>query len=142
MAGKVRDVMTKNPVALPGSTSLVEAAQAMKERNIGNVLVVDSNAGEKLIGLVTDRDIVIRGIAEDHDPNDTTLEEIASKDLTSVSAEDDLDQVVQDMAQKKIRRVPVLEGQRAVGVLSLGDLAEQLDPKSVLAQISAAPATR
>ena len=85
MAQEIREVMTQDVVALPTDTSLADASRAMRERDIGDVLVVD---GERLTGIVTDRDIVIRAIAEDRPPGETTLGELATGDVTSLSPED------------------------------------------------------
>jgi CBS domain-containing protein len=138
MATKVSELMNKQPIKLPSSSPIVDAARKMAEAGIGAVLVED---GDKLCGVVTDRDITIRAVAKGRDPSKTRLSEICSSDLATVSADAELEQVLQVMREKAVRRVVVTDGQRkALGVLSLGDLALERDPRSVLGQISAAPA--
>jgi len=133
---KVADVMTPDPVVCGADASLVEAATAMRDRNIGNVLVERDGA---LCGIVTDRDIVVRGLAEGNDPGELTLGDIATTELETVSPNDDVDEVVSKMEGSAVRRIPVVDGGRAVGILSIGDLAEDQDRNSALGQISSAP---
>lgn len=137
MAKSVRDVMTPNPILLPASTPVLEAARQMRENDIGDVVV--EKAG-KLCGIVTDRDIVIRAVAEGKNVETTDLESICSKEVTSVSPDQSEEEAVRLMRQKSIRRLPVIENGKVVGIVSLGDLAIDKDPQSVLGKISAAPA--
>jgi signal-transduction protein with cAMP-binding, CBS, and nucleotidyltransferase domain len=140
MATKVSELMNKQPIKLPSSSPIIDAARKMAEAGIGAVLVED---GDKLCGVVTDRDITIRAVAKGRDPSNTKLSEICSNDLATVSEDDELDQALQVMRDKAVRRVVVTDRQhKALGVLSLGDLALERDPRSVLGQISAAPANR
>jgi CBS domain-containing protein len=131
--------MTKNPITLSASTSIHEAAKKMRDADVGAIIVEENG---KICGIVTDRDVTIRGIAEDKDPKSTKLSEVCSKDVTTVPPDDDVEHVVAIMRDKAIRRVPVLENGQAVGILSLGDLAIERDSKSALGQISAAPPNR
>ena len=133
-AQKVRDVMTENLVTLPSWAPLVDAARRMKEADIGDVIVLDDG---NLCGLVTDRDIVVRAVAEGKDPRSSTLDEICTHEVTTVGPDDSLDRVVQIMRQQAVRRVPVVEAGRPVGIVSIGDLAIERDPDSALADISA-----
>ena len=135
MPPTVRDVMTADPVALEAKTSVTEAAQKMKERDIGDVIVLE---GDRLCGVVTDRDIVVRALAEERDPGATKLGDICSREVVTVAPGDDLTTAGDVMRQKAIRRVPVVEGGRPVGILSMGDLAVERDPNSALGQVSAA----
>jgi CBS domain-containing protein len=135
MAQEIRDVMTQDVVALPTDTSLADASRAMRERDIGDVLVVD---GDRLAGIVTDRDIVIRAIAEDRSPSDTTVGELATGDVTSLSPEDSVEDAIRIMRDQAVRRIPVVENHRPVGIVSIGDLAVERDPNSALADISVA----
>ena len=125
MAKKVRELMSKNPIQLASSSPVAEAARQMRDKNVGAVIVEDNG---KICGVVTDRDIAIRAVAEGRDPATTRLADICSKGLTTVSPDEDLDRAVQIMREKAIRRVPVVDGNnRPVGVLSLGDLAIDRD---------------
>ncbi|HEV2766254.1 MAG TPA: CBS domain-containing protein [Acidimicrobiales bacterium] len=135
MPPTVRDVMTADPVALDAQTSVTEAAQKMKERDIGDVIVLDD---DRLCGVVTDRDMVVRALAEERDPAATKLGDICSRDVVTVAPGDDLTTAGDLMRQKAIRRVPVVEGDKPVGILSMGDLAVERDPDSALGQVSAA----
>ena len=137
MAECIRDVMTTNPETLPESTTVREAAEAMRANDIGDVVVVDDNG--KLSGILTDRDIVVRVVAEGRDPRTTRIGDIASRDLTAVSPEDPVDRAVQLMRDKAIRRLPAVDKGKPVGIVSIGDLALDRDPGSALADISAAP---
>jgi CBS domain-containing protein len=89
-------------------------------------------------GIVTDRDIVVRAVADGRDPASTTLGEVGSTDVVALSPDDTVERAVEIMRQKAIRRVPVVEGGRAVGIVSIGDLAAERDPDSALADISSA----
>jgi CBS domain-containing protein len=135
MGQMIRDIMTKNPLMLRADATVQEAARAMRDRDIGSVLVTED--GNKLCGILTDRDIVVRGLAEGKDPSRTTLREICSEALAHLTPQDEVDNAIKLMAKKGIRRIPVMEGERAVGVLSLGDLALARDGDSALASISA-----
>ena len=135
MAQTVRDVMTQNVVTLPRSAPLRDAARRMKEADIGDVIVMDDGT---MCGVVTDRDIVVRAIAEGKDPDSARLEEICSHEVVSVGPDDPVDRAVQLMRQRAIRRLPVVEGRTPIGVISIGDLAIELDEHSGLADISAA----
>lgn len=137
MAQNVRDVMTADPLLLQKDATVTEAAMAMKGQDIGDVLVMD---GERLFGIVTDRDITVRCVAESKDPQATRLGAIASTDLTTCEADHEVHQAVEAVSEKAIRRLPVIENGKPVGILSLGDLAEDRDPESALADVSAAPA--
>lgn len=134
----IRDIMTPNPFTMHASATVAQAARVMRDRDIGDVLVEDKG---KLVGIVTDRDIVVRVIAEGKDPSTTRLVEGETCDLVTVSPEDDVDEVVDKMRTHAIRRIPVVENGSPVGIVSLGDLAVARDPRSVLGDISAAPAT-
>ncbi len=137
MAERIGDVMTTNPETLPESTTVREAAEAMRANDIGDVVVVDDNG--KLSGILTDRDIVVRVVAEGRDPRTTRIGDIASRDLTAVSPDDPVDRAVQLMRDKAIRRLPAVDKGKPVGIVSIGDLALDRDPGSALADISAAP---
>jgi CBS domain-containing protein len=132
----VRDVMTTSVVGLAANATLVDAARDMRVFDIGDVLVVD---GDQVTGIITDRDIVIRAIAVDRDPAQTTVGEVATLNPVVVSPDQPAAEAVQLMRDHALRRLPVCENGHLVGVLSLGNLATERDPESALADISAAP---
>jgi len=132
----VQDMMTPDPITLPETASLADAAQKMREAGIGDVVVLDDGA---VCGIVTDRDIVVRGIAEGRDPRSTTLAEVCSRELTTLSPDDQVGTAARLMREHAVRRLPVVKRGRPVGILTIGDLAVQQDPESALADVSAAP---
>jgi len=136
MAQRIKEVMTPDPVTVEANAPIAEAAKAMRESDIGTVIVLDRG---KVSGLVTDRDIVVRGIAEGADPRSTPVRKVCSSNPLTLSPSDDVDKAVKVMREKSVRRLPVVEGSRPVGIVSIGDLAMDKDPKSALADISAAP---
>jgi CBS domain-containing protein len=133
MGGQLRDVMASNPVTLTADTPIVEAAKNMKEKDIGDVIVLD---GDKMCGVVTDRDIVVRAIAEGLDPSDTKLGDVCSGDVVTLSPDASVDEAVKLMREKAIRRIPIEEDGKPIGIVSLGDVATQRNPNSILADIS------
>ena len=139
MAKTIRDLMTPNPTSLSKTASVLDAARAMRDANIGNVIVLDQ---DKVCGIVTDRDVVIRAVAEGRDMANTRLQDICSQELTTVSPDNAVDDAVRLMRDKAIRRLPVVEHGKPVGVVSIGDLALEKDPDSALGEISGAPANR
>ena len=136
MSQTVRDVMTTDLVECNSSTSLADAARMMRDRDIGTVLVTAEGV---LRGIVTDRDIVVRCLADAADPS-TPIGNACSEDLATASPDDSIDTAVELMRSKALRRLPVVDGDRTVGIVSLGDLARDREPQSALADISAAPA--
>jgi CBS domain-containing protein len=131
----VKDVMTTTVVYLPSETTLAEAARTMREQDIGDVVVAD---GEGLTGVVTDRDIVVRAVAERCDPSTTTIGEIMTHDLLTVRPDDSVAHCATLMRDHAIRRMVVCDDSGLVGIVSIGDLAAQIDPESVLGGISEA----
>jgi CBS domain-containing protein len=136
---RVADVMTATVETVQTDRSLADVARAMKEQDVGAVVVVDG--GQRVRGIVTDRDLAIRGVAEGSGP-DTPVVAILSEELVTVSPEDTVRTAVKTMRDHAIRRLPVVVDERPVGIVSLGDLAIERDPHSALAEISAAPANR
>jgi len=133
----VRDVMTKDPICLDANSTLIDVGKEMRDADVGAILVTEA---DQLTGIVTDRDIVVRAIADARDPNDARAGDICTSDLETLSPDQELGNAVRRVKEANIRRLPVVEDGKPVGILSLGDLAEQLDPESVLADISGAPA--
>ena len=104
MAQKIRDVMTPNPTALPATTSIADAAHAMRDKDIGDVIVLDG--GNRVCGMVTDRDIVVRAVADDRHPSEVRLGDICSRDLTAVGPDDAVEDAVWRMRENALRRLP------------------------------------
>ena len=132
---KVSDVMTRDPKTLPASATVRDAAREMERSGLGAVMV-DSNG--ELSGLVTDRDIVVRCLARNGNCDEMPLHAICSSFLATLSPNDTVKNAIALMSKKAIRRIPVVEGGRAIGILSIGDLAQNRDPYSALGGISAA----
>lgn len=130
----IRELMTGDPVALEGFCTLTDAARAMRDHDIGDVLVLDHG---HLFGILTDRDLVVRAMADNLPPT-TKLSQICTRSPISASPNDTIEDAIQMMREHAIRRLPIVEYTRCVGVISLGDLAEHRDPQSVLANISEA----
>ena len=134
---QVRDIMTAAPETVTLDTPLTGAARLMAHRDIGDVIVIEPGT-QRVAGIVTDRDIAIRAIAEGRNPDSTTVEEIFSRDLVAASPDDSVGRVIELMEDLKVRRLPVVEADRAVGIVSLGDLAVETNVGSALAEISSA----
>ena len=135
MADTVRDVMSEKPETVEPSDTVTEAAKKMKSAETGALLVTD---GDELKGIVTDRDIVLRAVAEGNDPDDTKVEDVCSTDTTSIESDASIDDAIKRMRDDDIRRLPVVDDGEPVGIISLGDLAIAKDEDSALADISAA----
>ena len=134
----VSDVMTKNPVVCESQTPVVDAARLMRDHGIGDVLVSDGN---QFLGIVTDRDIVVRCIAEGGDTTRTTIGDVCSDEIASVDVDATVDTAARLMRDIAVRRLPVMNGDRLVGIVTLGDLAVNVEPQSALADISSAEPT-
>ena len=133
----VNDVMTRNVRTLAPGATVADAAKAMRELNVGVIPVCE---GDKLLGVVTDRDIVVRAVAEGLDGG-TPLSTVMSSDVHTARETDDLDTVLADMASRQIRRLPVLDASlRLAGIISIGDIAvkgqDEEDVGQSLADIS------
>jgi CBS domain-containing protein len=133
----LREVMSPDPVTVPATATVLEAAQCMRDRDIGDVIVLD---GSRVAGIVTDRDVVVRAVAEGRDPTSCTVRDVCSGDVATLSPDDTIRRAVDLMKQQAIRRVPVVEDGRPIGIVSIGDLAIEANGERALAGISAAPA--
>jgi CBS domain-containing protein len=123
----VRDVMTENPRSIATSASVVEAARLMRQEHFGSLPVADD---EKLVGMITDRDITTRVVAEAADPKITSVADVCSRDLISVEADNDLEEALQLMARHQVRRLPVVENGRLVGIVAQADIALRENEKT------------
>jgi CBS domain-containing protein len=139
MSEQVKDVMTSDPITVAAGDSVVEAARRMREAAVGSMIVMD---GDRIHGIVTDRDIAIRVVAEGSDPAQTRVQEITSDNPVTLEPESSVDDAIRVMSDRAIRRLPVVEDGRPVGIVSLGDLAIDRDPGSVLGEISSAAPDR
>jgi len=117
---KVRDVMTKSVATVSPDTTIRDAAQIMQQHNVGSVPVVDATG---LVGIITDRDIVVRNIAQGQDPLSTPVKNIMTAQVMTADPEEDVHTITRKMSTQQIRRVPVVENQKLVGMVSLGDIA-------------------
>jgi CBS domain-containing protein len=140
MAKQVRDVMTADPACVTASDTADRAAQLMRDHDVGSIVVTDDSGA--VHGIVTDRDVVVRAVADGKNPSECKVSEVCSSDPAVLSADDSVEGAVQRMREQNIRRLPVVEDGKPVGIVSLGDLAIEQDPKSVLGDISAAAPTR
>ena len=134
--GQIRDVMTESPTTCKPTATVVDVAKLMAREDVGPIPVVD---GDRLVGIVTDRDLVLRVIADGRDPQQTSVGDVISKDVVTVSPDDDLEQVLKVMSAKQVRRVPVVEQDRLVGIIAQADVARAVDEErtgEVVQQIS------
>jgi signal-transduction protein with cAMP-binding, CBS, and nucleotidyltransferase domain len=138
MDAKVRDVMTPGPIGVDYHQSIGEAARTMRDWGVGAVLVVSDQA---LHGLVTDRDLVVRAVAEARGPNEP-VGPLSSGDLIGVDADADASESARLMRENAVRRLPVIEDGQVAGVVSMGDLAMHDDPGAVLARVDGSAPSR
>jgi CBS domain-containing protein len=123
----IREVMTPQVTTVRPDSSLVEIAKIMREEDIGSVPVTDD---QQLLGMVTDRDIVVRALVEGHDGLDRTAADVMSPDVHCCTVEDDIDEVLRDMGDQQLRRLPVVDdGRRLVGIVALADLSREASPQ-------------
>lgn len=119
---KIKEIMTEQVAYLSPESNLVEAAQLMQKHDVGVLPVCQ---GDNVVGIVTDRDIVVRNIAHGNDPKTTPVKNVMTSDVRMVSPDMNLNQAAEIMADHQIRRLPVVENNRIVGMVALGDLATQ-----------------
>jgi CBS domain-containing protein len=124
MKMKARDIMTANPRTVTPDDTVTRAAEIMREADVGVVPVVEDTGSMRLAGLVTDRDIAVRIVAEGRD-NKATVREIMSSGLATVRPDDDLNRVTELMKTEQVRRIPVCDGDRLVGIIAQADVARE-----------------
>jgi CBS domain-containing protein len=133
---KCRDVMTKDVVVCTPENTVSEVAQLMKTEDIGPVLIVDNEQSKTLVGIVTDRDIVLKVIADGQDPKTTRVGEFMSKKLVTCYADDDVETAMRSMAQFQLRRIPVVgENMQLVGIISQADIATRVNAPEETAEV-------
>jgi CBS domain-containing protein len=135
MGETVRSVKSPDPATLPAESS-VAAARLMRQLDCGDVIVTDNGS---VVGIATDRDIVVRCVAAGHDPAKVLLRDVCTKRLFTLDPADPVSLALDLMVKEAIRRLPVMTDGKAVVIVSLGDLALARDRKSVLGKVSAAP---
>ena len=135
MAQIVEEIMTTNPRTVAVDDTVKDAAQLMRDSDIGDVIVVENG---QVTGILTDRDIVVRAVAEGRDAESTSVSEICSSGIRAIEPDASVDDALRMMREEDIRRLPVAKNGRPVGIVSLGDLAVEREPDSTLADISAA----
>jgi CBS domain-containing protein len=136
MGQSIRDVMTASPHTVQASATIQDAAREMKSDDIGAVLIEDNGS---LAGILTDRDIVVNAIAEGRDPSSTKVIDVATRDVKTLTPDSTVEDAIKIVREQHVRRIPVVEGGRPAGIVSIGDLAVARDRASALADISAAP---
>jgi CBS domain-containing protein len=136
MGQSIRDVMTADPHTVAADATLQDAAREMKGDDIGAVLVEDDGS---VTGILTDRDIVVRAIAEGRDPSSTKVGDVASRDVKTLSPDSSVEDAIKIVREQHVRRIPVVQDGRPAGIVSIGDLALERDEDSALADISQAP---
>jgi CBS domain-containing protein len=137
MAKSIREAMTSNPCSIDADKSVAYAAKMMRDEDVGIAPIVE---GDRLVGVLTDRDIVVRVVVEGRDPEQVKAGEVASRDVVTLDPQQDLDEALRLMARHQVRRLPVVEEDgRLVGVLAQADVAKEADDKrtgEVVEQIS------
>jgi CBS domain-containing protein len=135
MARTVEEIMTRDPRTVNADDPVIDAARIMRDSDIGDAVVMD---GGQVTGIVTDRDIVVRGVAEGIDAQSASVSDVCTTGVETIEPEASVDEALSRMREKDIRRLPVAKNGRPVGIISLGDLAVEREPDSTLADISAA----
>lgn len=131
---RVRDIMTADPACVRESDGIAEAARIMKREDTGVVPIIDND--RKLVGLITDRDIVVRLVAEGRNPLDCKVNEAMTKSIRSVNEDATVDEVMQTMRGANVRRVPVCDNNdRIVGIVSMADLATEGEQKGKVGDV-------
>ena len=123
---RVRNAMSPSPTTVGAADDVVEAARLMAAHDVGSLPVVD---GEGLVGMVTDRDLVLQVLAKDLDPHTTTVSTVCSQDPVAVGPEHALDEALELMAREQVRRLPVVEDGRLVGILAQADVSRAANPE-------------
>ncbi len=127
---KCSDVMTEDLVYCMPGDSAMNAAQLMKQEDVGPVLVVEEGHGKVLVGIVTDRDLALKVVGEGRDPQRTPVKDVMSKKLVTCRADDNIEQAMSAMAQYQLRRIPVVaDGMKLVGIISQADIARENAPE-------------
>jgi CBS domain-containing protein len=127
---KARELMTRDPAVVTPEEPVTRAAQIMRDQNVGSVPVVDDKASMRLRGVITDRDIAVRHVAESHGNQCKVADELTSGPLKTVSPDADAHEVLELMKREQVRRVPVVQGDKLVGIIAQADVAKDQDPSA------------
>lgn len=133
----IDEVMTRDPLTVDEAAPVIDAARIMRDANIGDVLVTRPDGS--VCGIVTDRDLALNVLAEGNDPGSMVVRDVCNHTIESVQSGDPVERAVKMMSEHAIRRLPVIDAGKLVGIVTLGDLAMERDPQSALANISEAP---
>ena len=133
---KCADVMTKEPVCCLPSDTAVKAARLMRDSDVGPIPVVENEQTKRLVGIVTDRDLALKVVAEGRDPNAVKVEEVMTREPATCRAEDELQKAVRLMAERQLRRIPVVdEGGKIVGIIAQADVATKTEAPEKTASV-------
>jgi len=133
---KCNDVMTQNPVYCLPDDVVLHAAELMKNGNIGSILIVEDEQTRKLVGIVTDRDLALKIVAEGLDARTTTVEAVMTQEMVTCHADDDLQMALDAMAQHQLRRIPVVDGDNKIlGIIAQADVATRVDQPKITAEM-------
>lgn len=133
---KCNQVMTKEPVCCLPEDTVAKAAQLMQRDNIGSIPVIDNDKTQKLVGIVTDRDLVLKVIAKGQDAKTTKVETVMTRQVVTCLAEDDLQKALDAMAEHQLRRIPIVDGsQKIVGIIAQADVATRVNQPEKTAEM-------
>jgi len=133
---KCNEVMTKNPVCCLPNDSVAKAAELMKSENIGSIPVIENKQSQKLVGIVTDRDLALKIVAKGRDPKTTKVEEVMTHNVVTCRADDDLQKALDAMAKHQLRRIPVLDNDNKIlGIIAQADVATRVDQPEKTAEM-------
>jgi CBS domain-containing protein len=136
MKRKCQDIMTKDPFCCVPTDSTQRAAQLMRDRNVGAILICDSEETKRLVGIVTDRDLALRVVAEGCDPKTTCIGDVMTRQVFTCRPEDDVEKALELMERHQVRRIPVVDQQnRIVGIITQGDIATRLGNPQKVAEV-------
>ena len=136
MAQSIREVMTADPRTVEANSTCVDAAREMRDGDVGSIVVVEDGG---VAGIVTDRDIVVRVVADGTDPGSSRVRDAATMSPVTLTVDQSVDDAIRVMREQDIRRIPVVQDGRPAGIVSLGDLAIERDTDSALADIASEP---
>jgi CBS domain-containing protein len=133
---KCNEVMTKDPVCCLPTDSVAKAAELMKSENIGSIPVIENKQNQKLVGIVTDRDLALMIVAEGRDAKSTPVEAVMTRELVTCLADDDLQKALDAMAEHQLRRIPVVDDDnKIIGIIAQADVATRVDEPEKTAEI-------